>query len=108
MFTFVRVVVEPGVRTTAVAWEAPAKRSPAFYLLLADDKIVGGVAKAGIAAADCRYLVLQHQHPDAAAAAAPAVGIAAEGGSGPPVGTEAIAAGRSCGKIVPVVGACDS
>ena len=45
MFNFVRVVVGPGVRTAAVAWEAPAKRSQAFYLFLSDDRsIVGAVA----------------------------------------------------------------
>ena len=92
MFTFVRVVVEPGVKTAAVAWEALAKRSLALYLLLPDDRsIAGGVATVGIAAADCRYLVLQQQIPaaaaapasPAAAAAAAAVGVAAsEGGSG--------------------------
>ena len=27
MFTFVRVVVEPGMGIAAVAWEAPAERS---------------------------------------------------------------------------------
>ena len=38
---------------------------------------------------------------DAAAAAAAAVGVAEgeERGSGPPVWTEAIGAGRSCGKV---------
>ena len=55
-----RVVVEPGLRTAAVAWQAPAKRSPALYLALSDDRsIAGGVAAAGIAATDCRHLVLQ-------------------------------------------------
>ena len=65
MFTSVRVVVEPGMRTAVVswedpaAWEDPAKRSLALYLLLSDDRsIAGGVAAAGIAAADCRNLVL--------------------------------------------------
>ena len=43
------------------------------------------------------------------AAAAAAVGVAAaEEGSGPPVGTEAIGAGRWCGEIVRVVGTCGS
>ena len=110
MFAFVRVVVEPGVGTAAVAWEAPVKRSLALCLLLPDDRsTAGAVATALIAAADGRYLVLQQQISEAAAAAAATVGVAAEkGGSGPPVGTEAIRAGRWCGKIVRVVGMCGS
>ena len=92
MFNFVRVVVGPGVRTAAVAWEAPAKRSQAFYLFLSDDRsIAGGVAAAGIAAAGCWCF---------AAAAAAAAGTGVEAGGGPQVGTEAIGAGRWCGKIV--------
>ena len=88
-FTFARVVVEPGVRTAAVAWEAPAKRSQAFYLPRSDDRPkVGGVATAGFAAADCGNLVLQQQISDAAGAAV-GVAAAAQGGSGPPIGTEA-------------------
>ena len=96
MFTFVRVVVEPGVRTATVAWEAPAKTiAGVVYLLLSGDiSIAGGVATAGIASADCGYLVLQQQVSVAAAAAA-AVGVAAaEGVSGPRVRTEAIGAAR--------------
>ena len=113
MFTFVRVVVEPGVRTAAVAWEAPAKRSLALYLLISDDRSIaqGGVASAGFASVDCRCLVLQQQisYAAAAAAAGAALGAAAAGGGiGPPVGTEAIGAGRWCGKIVWVVGTCGS
>ena len=62
VLTFVCVVVEPGVRTAAVAWEAPAKRLVAFYLLLSDDRsIAGGVVAAGIGAAGCKHLVLQQQ-----------------------------------------------
>ena len=57
-----RVVVEPGLRTAVVEWEAPTKRSLASYLLLSHNRsIAGGVAAACIAAADCRYLELQHQ-----------------------------------------------
>ena len=57
-----RVVVEPVVRTADLAWEAPAKQSLVFYLLLSDDRsIAGGVAAAGIAAAGCKHLVLQQQ-----------------------------------------------
>ena len=56
-----RVVVEPVVRTADLAWEAPAKQSLVFYLLLSDDRsIAGGVAAAGIAAG-CKHLVLQQQ-----------------------------------------------
>ena len=63
MFTFVRVVVEPGVRTATVAWEAPAKTiAGVVYLLLSGDiSIAGSVAAAVITATDCRYLVLQQQ-----------------------------------------------
>ena len=50
MFTFVRVVVEPGVRTAAVEWEAPTKRSLAMYFLLSDDRSIAGVAASSIAA----------------------------------------------------------
>ena len=87
---------------------SPAKRSRVFYLLLSNDEsIVGrGVATAGIAAADCRYLVLHQQI--SAAAAAVGVAAAAGGGTDPPVGTKAIGTGRSCGKIVRVVGTCGS
>ena len=64
--------------------------------------------------------VLQQQISDAAAACATAAcaaaacaaaavrTAAADEGSGPPVGTEAIGAGRWCGKIVRVAGTCGS
>ena len=69
-----RVDVEPGVRTAAVEWEAPAKRSLALYLLLSDDRsIAGGVATIRIAAADIRSDAVA-----AAAAAAAAVGAATQ------------------------------
>ena len=49
-----RAVAEQGARTAAVAWEAPAKRSRAFYFLLSDDRWIAGdgVATAGIAATE--------------------------------------------------------
>ena len=82
-------------------------------MLLSDDRsLAGGVATAALAAADCRYLVLQLQISDAAAATAGGGGgvgaAAAEGGSGPPVGTEAIGPGRWCCKIVRLVVTCGS
>ena len=90
-----RVVVEPVVRTADLAWEAPAKQSLVFYLLLSDDRsIAGGVAAAGIAAG-CKHLGVA-----ATDAAGAAVAVAAAGGSGPPVGTEAIGGGRWSGKIL--------
>ena len=49
------VIVGPGMRTAAAAWEALAKRSLALSLLLSDARRVArGVAAPGIAAAGCR------------------------------------------------------
>ena len=116
MLVFVRVAVEPGLKTAAVAREAPANCSLTLYFLLSDEKSMAvGVGRADIAAIERKYLVLQQQISDAAAAAsaaaaaAAAVGAAAaDGGSGPPAGTAAVGAGRWCGKIVRVVGTCGS
>ena len=106
MFNFVRVVVEPGVRTPTVAWEAPVKQSIALYLLLSENRsIAESVAAAGISAVNCRCLVLQQQIAAAATAAA-AVAVTAAGCSGLPVGTKIIGWNRWCGKIVRVVSMC--
>ena len=105
MFTFVRVVVEPGVWTTAVAWEAPAKRSLAFYL----SAPFGGQI---VRCCNSQCCSSRLQVPGVAAAyirsSVDLGSAAAEGGSGPPVGTEVIGAGRWGGKIGRAVGMCGS
>ena len=85
--------------------------------------MVGGVATAGIAATACTYLVLQQQTVGTWCCSGryqmllllrlllllwPSQQQKVVPGSGPPVGTEAIGVGRSCGNIVRVVGTCDS
>ena len=66
-------------------------------MLLSDDRSKEpGVAIPRSAAAGWRYLVLRQQISDAARAAAALGAAAAERGSSPPVGTEAIRAGRFC------------
>ena len=100
MFTVARMVVEPGVRTAAaVAWKAPPKRLLTLYLCC---------NSRWYCRSRLQVPVLQQQISDAAAAAAAAacaMGVAAaEGGSGPPVETEATGVARWCGKIGRVVG----
>ena len=96
--TFV-CVYEPVMRTAAAAaLETPAKRSLASSLLPLDSRsIEGGLAAANAVAS-----------ASAAVTPAAAAGIVSAGrsGGGPPVGTDAMGAGRCCGEIVWVVGMC--
>ena len=98
------------MRTAAEALEAPAKRSLALSLLLLGDRsITGYVAVAGFAAAGYRLQATGVAAADTAGGGGGAAGVAAaERGHGLPVGTEAIGAGRRCGKVVWVVGMCAS
>ena len=77
------------MRTSAEVWEAPAKRSLALSLLSSDERSIAGTGEAVAGAAA------------AAAGATAAEGVpAAEGGGGPPVGTEDIGLRRWWSRIV--------
>ena len=89
-----------------VVWEAPAIRLLALYMFLSDERLTAGAVSArDIVAADRSYLMLQQllllllppppsPPPLLPLLHAAAVGVAADRGGGPPVGTEAIEAGR--------------
>ena len=82
--------------------------------------MVGGVVTAGIAAADYRYLVLQQQTAGTWCCSSRYQMLLLlllllllwasqqQKKVGPLIGTEAIGAGRWCGKIMRVVGTCGS